>query len=103
MEIAKDVWNKYYAPVFKVKDSPILGIYSHMIAYPMYLADYTVGGVVQFQLQEFLKGKNLGTEMERMLKIGYVTPKQWMENAVGSDPSTKALTTATQEALTRLQ
>ncbi|MCK7534346.1 MAG: hypothetical protein MZV63_26680 [Marinilabiliales bacterium] len=36
--IAKDVWNKYYAPVFGIKDQPILAIYSHMIDYPLYLS-----------------------------------------------------------------
>ncbi|HOT28994.1 MAG TPA: hypothetical protein PLU72_12475 [Candidatus Ozemobacteraceae bacterium] len=38
--IAKDVWNAYYAPVFGIKDSTVLGIYSHMLAYPLYLSDY---------------------------------------------------------------
>src|SRR5512133_433462 len=29
-----EVWNKYFAPVLGVKDSPLLGIYSHMIEVP---------------------------------------------------------------------
>src|SRR4030095_5158985 len=33
VEIAKDVWNKYYAPVFHKKDVILLGVYSHMINY----------------------------------------------------------------------
>jgi hypothetical protein len=101
--ISKEVWNTYYAPVFGVKDSPILAVYSHMIAYPLYLADYTVGGVVQYQIADFLKGKNLGTEMERMCTQGYLTPKQWMEGAVGKDISADALIKAATEALAHVQ
>jgi len=103
IEIAKDVWNSYFAPVFKIKDSPILAIYSHMIAYPLYLADYPVGGIIQFQIEDFLKGKSLGTEMERICKQGCLTPKQWMEGAVGSDLSAEPLIKATREALNRVQ
>ena len=32
--IAKDTWNRYYAPVFGVRDSVLLGVYSHMVASP---------------------------------------------------------------------
>ncbi|HEY4564834.1 MAG TPA: hypothetical protein VIJ36_17755, partial [Thermoanaerobaculia bacterium] len=31
LAIARDVWNRYFAPVFGVRDSDILAIYSHMI------------------------------------------------------------------------
>ena len=40
LSIAKDIWNRFYAPVFGVKDSTILGIYSHMIDSLLYLPDY---------------------------------------------------------------
>ncbi|MBU1718268.1 MAG: hypothetical protein KKA07_04275, partial [Bacteroidetes bacterium] len=43
ISISKDVWNKYYAEVFGVKDSPILAIYSHMIDNPLYLPAYPLG------------------------------------------------------------
>ena len=52
VSIAKDVWNKYYAPVFGVKDSPILAIYSHMIDSPLYLANYPVGHLIDYQANE---------------------------------------------------
>lgn len=101
--IAKDLWNKYYAPVFKVQDCPVLAIYSHMIAYPLYLSDYPLGFIICYQIEDFLKGKNLGTEMERMCKTGYVTPKQWMEAAVGSDISPAALIKAARKAVEALK
>ncbi len=97
--IAKDVWNKFYAPVFKVKDSPILAIYSHMIDSAMYLPDYPLGHIISFQLEKYMEGKNLGEEMERMCKLGSITPKLWMEKAIGSEISTEPLLKATEEAL----
>ncbi len=102
IEVAKEVWNKYFAPVFNIKDCTILGIYSHMIAYPLYLCDYPLGHVISYQIEDYLKGKSLGTEMERMCKQGYVTPKQWIENAVGSDISSEALIKKVREALAKV-
>ena len=80
----KDVWNRYYAPVLGGKDTPLLGIYSHMIAYPLYLSDYPLGHLIAFQIEEQMKkaGK-LGPEFERMAKFGAVTPDLWMEHATG--------------------
>ena len=33
IRLSKEIWNKYYAPVFGVKDETVLAIYSHMIGY----------------------------------------------------------------------
>jgi hypothetical protein len=98
--IAKDVWNKYYAPVLGQKDSVLLGIYSHMIAYPMYLPDYPLGHLIAFQIEEQVKkaGK-LGPEFERMAKFGCVVPDVWMENATGNPVSAEPLLRATTAAL----
>ena len=35
--LSKEIWNEYYAPVFGVKDEPVLAIYSHILSYPLYL------------------------------------------------------------------
>ena len=40
IRLSKEIWNKYYAPVFGVKDETVLAIYSHMIGYPLYLSAY---------------------------------------------------------------
>lgn len=101
--IAKDVWNAYYAPVFGIKDSTVLGIYSHMLAYPLYLSDYPLGYIISYQIDEFMRGKNIGQEMERICKQGNLTPRQWMIGAVGSDISAEALIKAANEAVTALQ
>ena len=48
INIAKEVWNTYYAPVFGSKDEPILAVYSHMIDAPLYLSAYPLGHLIDF-------------------------------------------------------
>jgi hypothetical protein len=96
---AKDVWNRYYADIFGVKDQPILAIYSHMIDAALYLPDYPIGHVIGFQVERFLEGKSLGVEMERMCVAGRLIPQLWMKNAVGSEISPRALLDAGKDAL----
>lgn len=103
IKIAKDVWNKYYAPVFKVKDQAILAIYSHMIDASLYLPDYPIGHVIHFQIEDYLHGKTVGKEMPRMLSPGNVIPQVWMKNAVGSKISVKPLLKAAGEAVKKLK
>lgn len=97
--IAKEVWNRYYAPVFGVRDQVILAIYSHMINYTLYLPHYALGNIIQFQLEDYLKDKVLGPEMERMCAAGNITPQEWMKNAVGTEISVKPLLKAVDRAL----
>jgi hypothetical protein len=97
--IAKDTWNKYFAPVFGVKDSPILAIYSHMVNSPLYLANYSYGQIIQFQLEEFLRGKNLADEIDRIYSQGRLTPQQWMTGATGSKISAQPILNALDEVL----
>ena len=97
--IAKSVWNQYFAPVFGVRDQVILAVYSHMIDYTLYLPHYALGNVIQFQLEDFLKDKVLGPEMERMCAAGNILPQLWMKNAVGAEISVKPLLQAVDRAL----
>jgi hypothetical protein len=94
ISIAIDTWNKYFAPVMGVKDSPILAIYSHMVDSPLYLANYSYGHIVQFQLEEYLKGKRLPDEVDHMFRQGRLTPQQWMMGATGEKISAKPILTA---------
>jgi len=66
LTIAKEVWNQHFAPVFGKKDETLLAVYSHMIDYPLYLPAYPIGHIVEFQLEQFLRGKKLGVEMTRI-------------------------------------
>ena len=97
--MAKDIWNKYYAPVFGIRNQVILAVYSHMIDYTLYLPHYALGNIIQFQLEDYLRDKVLGPEMERMCLAGNIMPQQWMKNAVGSEISVKPLLKAVDRAL----
>jgi len=100
VEIAKRIWNQYYAPVLGGKDTPLLGIYSHMISYPMYLFNYPLGHLIAFQIEEQVKktGK-IGPEIERMATVGAVSPDLWMTKASGDAVSAGPLLRATEAAL----
>lgn len=97
--IAIDVWNKYYAPVFGVKDQPVLAIYSHMVNSPIYLSNYAFGHLIQFQVEQYLKNSHFATEVERLFALGKLTPGQWMQQGVGGPISTDALIDATSKAV----
>lgn len=99
-EIARRIWNQYYAPVLGGKDTPLLGIYSHMISYPMYLFNYPLGHLIAFQIEEQVKktGK-IGPEIERMATVGMVSPDLWMTKASGEPVSAGPLLRATEAAL----
>jgi len=104
VQIAKDTWNKYYAPVFGKKDVVLLAIYSHMIDSFLYLPDYPIGHLIAFQVEEQMKkAGSIGPEFERMAKMGRVTPDLWMENATGKPVSADALLAATQAALQKAE
>jgi hypothetical protein len=101
VQISKDVWNRYYAPVFHARDVVLLGVYSHMIDSFMYLPDYSIGHMIALQIEEQMKkAGNIGPEFERMAKMGSVTPDLWMINATGRPVGPEALLEATQRAMT---
>jgi hypothetical protein len=100
VQVSKEHWNRFYEPVLGSKDSVLLGIYSHMISYPLYLCDYPLGHFIAFQIEEQVKkSKSLGQEFERMAKFGRVTPDKWMTNASGSPVSSGPLLRATEQAV----
>lgn len=98
-DIAIKVWNEYYAPVFGVKDSPILAIYSHMIDAPLYLSNYPVGHLIEYQIEDYVEGKNIANEITRMFSQGKLIPQIWMKNAVGSEISAKPCLDAAAKAV----
>ena len=91
MQIAKDIWNQYYEPVLGEHDCILLAIYSHMVNAPMYLPNYPLGHVVQYQLEEHLaqctSKEAFAQEYARIYRLGRLTPKEWMIQAVGEAPS----------------
>lgn len=103
MQTAKDVWNEFYAPVYGVKDQTILAVYSHMLSNPLYLSNYAFGNVIEFQLEQHIKGKSFPNEVDRIFKQGRLTPNQWMIEATGKDLSAKPLLEAAKEALKEIK
>jgi hypothetical protein len=91
LQIAKEIWNQYYEPVLGEHDCILLAVYSHMVNAPMYLPNYPLGHIVQYQLEEHLaQSKNqleFAQEYMRIYRLGRLTPKQWMIEAVGEAPS----------------
>lgn len=97
ISLAKEIWNEYYSPVFGIKDEPVLAIYSHMLSYPLYLSAYSFGQIIQFQLEQHLKDKNFATEVDRIYRLGKLTPNQWMIQATGNPLSVEPLLKAIRE------
>lgn len=99
VSIAMEMWNRYFAPVMGVSDSPLLAIYSHMINTPLYLQNYAYGQIIQFQIEEHLKGKDFSDEIDRMYSLGRLTPQHWMSQATRTGISPQPLLRALDEAL----
>ena len=90
LSIAADIWNQYFEPVLGEKDCILLGIYSHMVNSPMYLPNYPIGHIVQFQLEEALAGSTpaeWAEKYERWYRLGRLTPDVWMQQAVNGELS----------------
>jgi hypothetical protein len=103
VRIARDTWNRWYAPALGVRDSALLGIYSHTVNNPLYLADYPIGRMIAFQIEERIRASgDLGGEFERMSRIGAVAPDLWMAEATKSPVGPEALLRATAAALDEL-
>ncbi len=96
---AVEVWNKYFAPVFGINDSPILAIYSHMIEVPLYLPNYAYGQIIEFQIEDYIKGKQFADEIDRIYKQGRLTPQQWMNGATGTKVSVQPIINALDKSL----
>ncbi len=103
IQIAKEIWNNYYAPVFGIKDQTILAVYSHMINSPMYLPNYAFGHLIHFQLEEHFKTHEFAPEILRIFALGQLTPNEWMKQAVGSPLSNESLLKAAEIACDKME
>jgi oligoendopeptidase F len=100
LAIAREIWNTYFAPIFKVNDATILAVYSHMISYPLYLTDYPLGHLITYQIEEVVRQEGLvGPVFDRMVRIGNINPDLWMKQATGSEVGPQALLQLTEAAL----
>ena len=100
---AREVWNRWYAPVFGQRDVVLLGVYSHMIYLTLYLPNYALGHLISFQIEEQMRQASaIGPEFERMVKAGNVAPDLWMKAATGAPVGPEALLAATEKALAKV-
>lgn len=103
IKIARDVWNEFFAPVLGIEDQMLLAIYSHIVDAALYTPDYPLGHIISFQIEQYFKDKNLAVEMERMCKLGSITPDAWIKAAVGKPISTEPLVKATEQAVRQVR
>ena len=100
LDIARSVWNRFYAPVFGQRDAVLLAIYSHMIDSILYLPDYPLGHMIAFQIERKIESSgHLGEEFERMATAGRIGPDLWMKHATGSPVGPEALLAEAEKAL----
>jgi oligoendopeptidase F len=99
LNFSTDVWNKYFSPVFGVKDSPILAIYSHMVEFPLYLPNYAYGQIIENQIEGYVRTRKFSDEVDRIFKLGKLTPQQWMMAATGEKITAQPMIDALNKAL----
>jgi hypothetical protein len=103
LQISKDVWNAYFAPVFGQKDCTLLAVYSHIVHSFLYIPDYAVGHLIGVQVEtQIAKSGDVAAEVERMCRIGNIAPDLWMTQATGSPVGPESLLAATTEALKQI-
>jgi len=91
LEIAAELWSRFYEEDFGPDPYHTLAAYQHMIAYPLYLADYALGHIMSFQIRAHVERSDLAAETIRICSIGRTTPDRWMREAVGGPLSIDAI------------
>jgi len=99
LDIARSVWNDYFAEAFGHRDALVLGSYAHMIELAMYLPDYALGHLIAFQIEAAMAGGPVGASMGRLCRLGRLCPDRWMIEATGSPVSSAPLLAAARAAL----
>jgi len=99
VQIARSLWDKYYAPVLGKPGNPQLAVYSHMINSFLYLFRYPIGFMIAFQLEAKLRGPGHGAAFENAASYGHVLPDLWMEHATGRPVVAEPLLEAAEGAL----
>ncbi|MCH2134115.1 MAG: hypothetical protein MK116_10235 [Phycisphaerales bacterium] len=102
LEIASGIWAEYYESFFGPDSTHILAAYQHMVAHPLYLADYAIGHVQSHQIRSCLRDRDLAAETVRICSIGRLTPDLWMRRAVGAGLDVAPLVADTNSALDAL-
>jgi hypothetical protein len=102
VRVARETWDRYYAPYLHGHDVALLGIYSHTISSPLYLFNYVLGHAIAFQVEQHVAGKDKATfarEFERVARLGSIAPDLWMQQATGKPVTVGPMLEATARAL----
>ena len=111
VRLARELWARHYAPHLGDGEAGdgalLLGIYSHLVSYPLYLANYPLGHLIAFQIEQAIAraevaGEPLGTAFARMARIGAVAPDVWMTPATGGPIAAAPRIAAATAAVTAL-
>jgi len=100
--IGDEVWKQYYARIFGAEGHGLMSVYSHMLWCSFYLADYSMGYVIAYQVRKYLATRKFAPEMERLCALGSIYPEQWMKAAVGQSISAEPLLTDVKNACKRV-
>lgn len=90
-QIGDAVWAEFYARIFGPDSYGLMSVYSHILWCSFYLADYSLGYVIAYQVRKFLQTRKFAPEMERVCALGSIYPESWMKAAVGQAISAKPL------------
>jgi hypothetical protein len=99
---SSEVWDRFYARNFGPDRYHLMGAYQHMVGYPLYLPDYTLGHVISHQIRSHMRGRDLASETKRICSIGRLTPDLWMRRAVGEGIRAEPLMRDAAEAVARI-
>jgi len=99
--IGDAVWAQFYARIFGKEGHGLMSVYSHMLWCSFYLADYSMGYVIAYQVRKHLATRKFAPEMERMCALGCIYPEQWMQAAVGQEISANPLLDDVKKACAR--
>ena len=88
---ADRLWSRHYERHYGPDPYRLLAAYQHMIAHPLYLADYAIGHVMSHQIRDYIRGRDIAAETIRITSIGRLTPDLWMRRATGAPLSAEPL------------
>jgi hypothetical protein len=78
----------------------------HLLAHdpvPLYLMNYPYGRLIMFQLEDHMAEEDFAEETRRIFSIGRVTPRLWMQRAVGAQIGNQPIFGAVEKALAALE
>ena len=99
---SREVWAEFFERDFGPDPNHLLGAYQHMVAHPLYLADYALGRMIGHQIRSAMRGRDLAGETKRICSIGRLVPDAWMRAAVGAPLGAEPLIRDAGEALRAL-